>query len=207
MAKARKTIDVVGQQIGTLYATALYDAAVAQANVDDVLTELDSLVSDVLDRFPEFEAVLSSLRIHEDEKRAIIDRTVALQASPLLTNFLKVLAERDRLGYLREVAAELRTIHDERQGRVQVEVTTATPMDATMIAQLTEDIRRESQREPVLATTVDPDLIGGIQLRFGDTVYDGSVASELSRMRTVIRQQNDAEIDIHPEKYQQDGTS
>ncbi len=204
MAKATKTIDVVGQQIGAIYATGLYDAAVAQANVDDVLAELDSLVTDVFDRFPDFEAVLSSLRIHEDEKKAIIDRTIAPQASPLLTNFLKVLAQRDRLGYLREICSELRAIHDERQGRVQVEVTTATPLDATMIAQLTEDIRRETQREPVLTASVDPELIGGLQLRFGDTVFDGSVASELARMRTVIKQLNEAEIDIHPEKYQQD---
>lgn len=204
MSKARKTIDVAGQQIGAIYAAGLYDAAVAQANVDDVLAELDSLVTDVLDRFPDFEALLSSLRIHEDEKKAIIDRTIAPQASTLLSNFLKVLAERDRLGYLREIRSELQAIHDERQGRVPVEVTTATPMDATMIAQLTEDIRRQTQREPVLTTSVDPDLIGGIQLRFGDTVYDGSVASELARMRTVIKQLNEAEIDIHPEKYQQE---
>jgi F-type H+-transporting ATPase subunit delta len=123
-----------------------------------------------------------------------------------VTNFLKVLAERERLGYLREICAELHVIHDERQGRVKVGVTTATPLDATMIAQLTEDIRRETQREPVLTTSVDPDLIGGIQLRFGDTVYDGSVASELARMRTLIKRQNEAEIEISPEKFQQEGT-
>jgi F-type H+-transporting ATPase subunit delta len=198
-----KTIDVVGQQIGVVYAAALYEAAAAQGFVGEILAQFDSLVGDVLDRFPEFEEVLASPRVHETEKKQLIDQTLGPQASGLLTNFLKVLAERDRLGYLRQIRDELDELHVQREGRVRVEVTTAIELDEPALVQLREDIRRQFGKEPILATSVDPTLIGGVQLRFGDRVYDGSVASELDRVRAVINQRNKAEIDIHPEQFQE----
>ena len=198
-----KTIDVAGQQIGVVYATALYEAAAEQASVDELLVEFDSLVVDVLDRFPEFERVLASLRVHESEKKQLIDQVIAPRASGLLTNFLKVLAARERLGCLRQIRDALEELHNQRQGRVRVEVTTAIELDETALGQLRDDIRRQFGKQPILATAVDPALIGGVQLRFGDRVYDGSVASELSRVHGVINQRNKAEIDIHPEQFQE----
>ena len=85
---------------------------------------------------------------------------------------------------------------------MRVDVTTADRLDDDHTRQLKDALRSMLGGEPELAMTVDPDVIGGVLLRVGDTVYDGSVAAELERMRAMIQTRNVAEIDRNRERYQ-----
>ena len=177
MTARKDSIDVTGQQVGTIYADALYGAAETTGHAPaTVIAELNSLVSDVLDHFPDFERLLASQMISGDEKRAIVDRTLAGKVSSLVLDFLKVLAERERLGYLRPIVQALHALHNERMGRVHVEITTAEPLDAAGAQRMEQLARRMLNRDPDLVSTVNPDIIGGILLKVGDTVFDASVA-------------------------------
>jgi F-type H+-transporting ATPase subunit delta len=182
------------QGVAGVYAKALLGAAGASGSTEAVLGEFDSLVSDVLDAFPHFEAVLVSAMIAADRKIEVIDRTLAKQASPLMLSFLKVLAEHGRLDLLRPIRRVAHQMVEEMSGRVRVEVTTAAPLDEQSTARTIEKLRRMLGREPQLQQRVDPNIIGGLVLRVGDTIFDGSVNTRLARMRDQIIQRSVHEI-------------
>ncbi|NIP86156.1 MAG: ATP synthase F1 subunit delta [Planctomycetales bacterium] len=200
MASPKKTIDVLGQQVGAVYAKALYDAAGGEAEV--VIDEFQSLVTEVLDAFPDFEKLLASPMISAEEKQDILHRALQGRISPLLLNFLRVLAKNERLAYVRPILDCLIDVHNQRRGRIRVDVTTAAPLDSGSAAELKERIRALLGREPELVPGADPDLIGGLQLRVGDTVYDGSVTTKLQQIRTRLHHRNVEAIETNRDRFQ-----
>jgi F-type H+-transporting ATPase subunit delta len=178
-----ESMDMAGDQVGAVYARALLGAAESAGKTDAIVEELDSLLDDVLAVYPDFERVLTSGLVTPADKVALLDRALASRASPLMLNFLKVVATHGRLGALRGVRRELHKQVDELRGRFRVEVATAVALDDSLAAKLVEKLRGMLAGEPQLVSVTDPDLIGGLVLRVGDTVYDGSVANHLARVR------------------------
>jgi F-type H+-transporting ATPase subunit delta len=177
------THDVGSQNVAAVYAKAYLGATEAAGSTDVALAELDSLVSDVLDKLPRLDAILSSALVSADEKSALVDKAIGTQASLLLRNFLKVLARHGRLDLLRGIRSETRKMVDQMRGRFRVHVSTAAELDGPLQQQLTDTLRGMLGGQPVLEVNTRPELIGGIVLRVGDTVYDGSIATRLARMR------------------------
>lgn len=189
------------QQIGAVYAQALLGAAESAGTTDAVLEELDSFVSEVLDRYPDFEAVLSSRMVSHEDKVAILDRTVKPQASELFLNFLKVLSERGRLNALRPIRRAARELHDQMRGRVRVNVSTATELGDEAASKIAEKLRGLLGQEPTLQRRTDPNLIGGVVLRIGDTLYDGSIAARLEQLRQQMIQRSVHEIQMGRDRF------
>jgi F-type H+-transporting ATPase subunit delta len=177
------TENVGSQNVAAVYAKAYLGATEAAGSTDAALAELESLVSDVLDKLPRLDAILSSGLVSADQKIELIDKAVGTKATPLLRNFLNVLARHGRLDILRSVRSEAKKIVDKLRGRFRVHVTTAAELDGQLQQQLSETLRGMLGGQPVLVVNTRPELIGGIVLRVGDTVYDGSVATRLARIR------------------------
>ncbi|HUS40304.1 MAG: ATP synthase F1 subunit delta [Pirellulales bacterium] len=202
MAASKRKINVLDQQVGTVYSKALYDAADAKGQIEAIVEEFASLLNDVLDEAPGFEKLLASEMVSGEEKRDVVDRVFRGKASPLMLNFLKVLSTNERLGYLRAIQSSLIELHDTRRGRVRVDVTTAAPLADGVGDKIKDRVRSMLGSEPELVTATDPSLIGGIQLRVGDTVYDGSVKTQLRQLRAQFHQRNVEEIETNRERFQ-----
>jgi len=177
--------DVSVEHIATVYAQAFLEAAEEVRQTPALLAEFDSLVSDVLDRYPKFEAVICSTMISREEIAAVLDRVLGSRVSPLLLNFLKVVSRHGRMDCLRAIHRRAHALYDVLQNRVKVRLTTATPLSTELAGRIRIALRAKLEGEPVLELAVDPELIGGAVLRLGDTVYDGSIANQLQ----IIRQQ------------------
>jgi F-type H+-transporting ATPase subunit delta len=182
---ARIQADVGVEHIAEVYAKAFLDAAENAGQTTALLEEFDSLVADLLDPNPKFEAVICSTMISHDEIAGVLDRVLGGRASPLLLNFLKVLSQHRRLDCLRQIHRRLHALYDVLQNRVSVRLTTAEPLSAELASRIRIALRGKLKGEPVLDLAVDPKLIGGAVLRLGDTVYDSSIANQLQ----IIRQQ------------------
>jgi F-type H+-transporting ATPase subunit delta len=193
--------DVVVEQIGTVYAKALLGAAEKAGQADALREEFDSLVTDVLGGFPRFEVVLSSTLVSYEEKSGLLDRLLGRQASPMLLNFLKILARRGRLDCLRAVHREYHLLHDQLRRRVPVEVVTAAPISPALLAEITAQLRSVVDGEPVVRHRLQPDLIGGVLVRMGDTVYDGSIANQLENLRQQIIDRSVHEIQSRRDRF------
>ena len=170
------------QQVAAVYAKSLLGAAETAGKTAEVDAQFEALL-ELLSAQPRFEQVLASQLLGDDEKQGLIDRVFADRFGETLVDFLRILSRRGRMGLLRAVQLEFRRQLDELRGIVPVRISTAVPLDATTTEQLKLTLRKIVQGEPRIDAQVDPELIGGAVLRFGDTVYDGSVARQLEQLR------------------------
>lgn len=166
------------------YAKALLGAADSAGAVDAVAEELDSLLDDVFAASDEAKRALTSPWVLHEDRVRLIDRLFAGQATQTFVNFLKVLSEKERLELLPTIRTQLHELLNERAGKIAVEVESAAPLDAESRARLLATLQRCLGGEPVLSERVRPELVGGVVFRVGDTVFDGSVATRLQRLKS-----------------------
>jgi len=198
-------VNVGAQQVAAIYAKALLGATENAGQTDAVVVELRSFVDTVLDAFPQLAAVLDSALVSHDEKAALLERVFSGRLSPLFLDFLKVLSRHGRLDVLRTIQQEVTKQYDELRGRVRVQLYTATPLDERVANNLVASLRTILGGEPEVEPQVDPALIGGVVLRVGDTVYDGSVARQLSQVREQMINRSVHEIQSRRDRIRPSG--
>lgn len=184
-----------------VYAEALLSATEAAGMSETVLAEFDSFIHDVLDAAPAIEQALTSSFVDQEVKIGVLDKALRGQCSNLFLNFLKVAAEHERLGLLRILHVAAHDLHDTLRNKVRVLVSTATPLGQSEQAQIEQRIRSRLGKEPVLDVQVNPDLIGGIVVRVGDRVFDGSLATQLARVREQLIDRSVYEIQSGRDRF------
>src|SRR5687767_11968985 len=112
-----------------------------------------------------------------------------MNPTPALGKLLLMLSDRDRLTLIPELAEVYRARLMEHQQVINAEVTTAVPLSPERVAQFEKRIAAATGRRVTMTATVDPSLIGGAVARVGSIVYDGSIATQLSRMRERLEEQ------------------
>ena len=200
-AVAEIEADVGAEHIADVYATGLLGAAGKAACCQEVLDEFELFVANVLARYPKFEAILASTLISHDEKTGILDRLLGSTASPTFLNFLKVVSRHGRLDCLGVICRRARKLYEVSQGRIRVQLTTASPLDNAQTAGIATKLRDSLGREPILQTKIDPELIGGIVLQIGDTIYDGSIANQLKVIREQMIDRSVHEIQSRRDRF------
>ncbi|HVX63497.1 MAG TPA: ATP synthase F1 subunit delta [Pirellulales bacterium] len=177
-------IDPAAHQLATTYARALLGASENAGNTEEVLAEFDSLLRDVLSRYPRIDDILASGMIANEEKAELVARVFSGRVTPLFLHFLEVVTGHGRGRYLKAIHSAAHDLYDQLRGRVRVQVTTAVPLDEELAQRIAAQLRSALSAEPKLERRVDPELVSGIVLRIGDTVYDGSVSTQLERIRS-----------------------
>ena len=193
--------DVGVQHVATVYAEAFLGAVERAGQTEAVLAEFDSLLADVLDRYPNLEEILTSGLISPEEKVGILDRVFGGRASTVLLNFLKVVSRHGRLDCLRAIHRRTHELYDELRGRVRLRLATARAISDELAARIAGRLRGLIGGEPLLARVIDPDLIGGAVVRVGDTVYDGSVATRLENVRQQMIKRSAHEIQSRRDRF------
>lgn len=175
-------LDIRGEQIARVYAEALLRAARQHHAEEEMLEQLDSLIEDVFASSPELERFLSSGIISRRRKAETIRKLFENRAHPLLLHFLLVLNDHDRLNLLRTIAKAYRQLRDREARRARVEIRSAVPLGEGYLEQIAEQLRHIFHVEPLVQNRVDPELLGGLVVRIGDWVFDGSVRSYLEKL-------------------------
>lgn len=177
-------LDSDEQQIGALYAKALIGAA--GGKVDELVSQFQQVVTGCLDRFPALEQALASPSIGQEEKEAMLDRIFRGKLDPTLLNFFKVLCRRGRAGSLRAIQVTARQLRDEQLGKQRVQVTSALPLTDSQRTTISAQLKKCLGKEAVLEETLDASLLGGVVIRVGDQVYDGSVQGRLQQIKQSV---------------------
>ena len=183
MVANNKAIDLVSQRVAAIYGRAVFDAAVAEGNRDEVIEQLDSLITDVLDPSPELDALFGNPMISAEQKQAIIQAIFSGRAFPIVLSFLQAVAKNERLVHLRSIVDAVHHFRDQADSVTRVGATTAHSMSPELAAQLSESTETLLGCRVQLETDVDPTILGGVILRIGDTVYDGSITVRLEQLR------------------------
>ena len=163
------------------YARALYDAALENERVPTVREELADFVEAMHD-VPELRAVLENPQVDRRAKADALESLLA-DGDELLRNFLRLLAEKGRIGELDEVHLEFERLVAAAEGQLDVELTTAYELSEDESSAIVDQIAKASGRRVRATRSVDPDLIGGIVLQVGSRRVDASVRGRLERLR------------------------
>jgi F-type H+-transporting ATPase subunit delta len=172
----------------TRYARALFDLALAEkrdlAQLQAQLTGFAELVAgnESLAR------VLANPAIPPARKRGVVEQLIARagELQPNLKKLLLLLADRDRLVLLPDVAQALQNRVMDHQNVVRAELVTAVALPHDRVAALTNGLARATGRQVHVDTRVDPGIIGGAVARIGSTVYDGSITRQLEKMKEAL---------------------
>ena len=164
-------------------ARALLDVATRESDPDRVGAELD-LIAEAMRTQPEVRAVLLHRGVAVARKiQAVQVIASRLGLTPLVSKLLAVFAERECLRVVPELADAYRARLLERRNIVPAEITTAVPLTAETTDRVGRALGQASGKQVLVSTRVDPGIIGGVVARVGSTVYDGSVTTQLARMR------------------------
>jgi F-type H+-transporting ATPase subunit delta len=193
--------DVQAQGVARVYAEALLNAADKAGQADAVIEELTSLIKDVYRAEPGLETFLSSGAIGRDRKAQVIDRVFQGRASDLFVNFLQVQNRHERLSLLRPVLTALVDLNTFRRQRVKVQVRSAVPLSDAERDRLIRELRENFNREPILETGVDSDLLGGLVVRVGDQLYDCSVKTRIDSLRNQLIERSSYEIQSRRDRF------
>lgn len=178
-----KMVDIGEEQLALVYAKAFVGAAVAHGDPQGLVDELHSLVEDVLEPHPDFEHALCGYFLSHDERVHLIETVLGGRASQEVINLLKAMSYHNRTSVLRLLVKTVHRLYAESQGRYQVSVRVAQALGDELKEELRNSLQATLGIEPVLDIRVDPELLGGIVVQVGDTVYDGSVRTMLERTR------------------------
>lgn len=166
------------------YARALLDVATTEsADLDTIARELDEFIA-FLKQQPALDALMLNPAVPAPRKRAAMEEITKLSGlTPIVSKLLILLADRDRLGLLKDVSATYRDFLAERQNVVHAEVTSAEPLSKDRVLAIEQRLATVTGKRVSMTTRVDKDIIGGVVARVGSTVYDASIATQLKKIR------------------------
>jgi F-type H+-transporting ATPase subunit delta len=167
--------------VAKVYAQALFDAAQAAGVAEPVGRELGDFVA-ALAASPQLSHVLADPQIETSAKVRVVAE-LTRDAQPLVGNTLQLLLERGRFPIIEEVRAEYDALAAAEAAVVNVEVTSAVELTAATQQRITARVEEATGRRVELARRVDPAIVGGLVLRVGDVIVDGSVRSRIRQLR------------------------
>jgi F-type H+-transporting ATPase subunit delta len=169
------------------YASALFDLAREQRQIDSVGRSLDALGQALLDS-KDFAELISSPLVSRDEAgKAFASLVPQLQLDPITSNFVGVLARNGRKNELGSIIRAFRRLAAEHRGETTAEVTTARPLNDDQMAALKSQLRARAGREVAIEATVDPQILGGIVVKLGSQQVDASIRTKLNRLASAMK--------------------
>ena len=172
------------EEIATVYARALFEAAQEQGRLDVVREQLGE-VADALDSNRDLQVFFFSPYFSTKEKRDGLARMLT-DADPLLTNFLELLIEKHRMPVIFRMRRRLDSLWEQENRLLPVHVTSAIALEDAAVAQIGERIGAQTGRRVELTATVDEGILGGIVLRVGNAILDASIRNRLEQLRKQV---------------------
>jgi F-type H+-transporting ATPase subunit delta len=162
------------------------EAALSIAERDDSLETWVAALETAATRLgvPELMRILADLALPFTTRRAVAEQVLGDAVTDGPRNLVLLLLRRGRIELLPDVAAHLRRLHDQRQGIVAATVTSAAPLTDPEVLALRERLSGMTAGRVDLELRVDPAILGGVMVRIGDRLIDGSVRGRLERLRT-----------------------
>ena len=169
------------------YASALFDLARDQRQIESVGNSLDALGQALLDSKDFAELVSSPLVSRDEAGKSFAALAPELRLDPITANFLGVLARNGRKNELRNVIRAFRRLAAEHRGETTADVVTARPLSDDQIAALKTHLRSRAGRDVAIDATVDPTILGGIVVKLGSQQIDASIRTKLNRLAQAMK--------------------
>ncbi len=172
------------EELARVYGRALFEVGQELGRLDELREQLGQF-ADALNGSHELQVFFFSPYFSSTEKQgALADLLEGADESFL--NFLKVLIENHRMPVIFRIRSEYQRLWEQENRMLSVEITSAIALDEQTTEQLGRTIGERAARKVTLAARVDPDILGGIILRVGNSILDASIRNRLDRLRTQV---------------------
>ena len=172
------------EEIAPVYARSLFEAAQDADRLEDVRDQLGEIAGAIEDDH-DLQVFFFSPSISSEEKKNGLHKAVT-DMDDLVSNFLELLIENHRMPVLFKIRRELEVLWDKENQLLPVTITSAVELDESTVKQIGDQIADQTGRKVELSQEVDPDVLGGLVVRVGNTVMDASVRRRLETLRREV---------------------
>jgi len=172
------------EEIATVYARSLFEVAKEQDKLDKVRDEVGEF-ADALNGSRELQMFLFSPYFSTREKSEGLDKAIS-GADETTVHFLELLVEKHRMPVIFRIRAELDQLWEQENKRLPVQVTSAVELSKETVKKIGDKIAKQTDRKVDLSSRVDPDILGAIIVRFGNSVLDASIRNRLENFRKQV---------------------
>ena len=172
------------EEIAQVYARSLFEVALDQDKIDEIREQLGEF-ADAMEADRELQVFFFSPYFSSGEKKDGVDKVVE-NGDEHVVRFLELLAERHRMPALFRIRKEFDRLWAEENQLLPVTITSAVELDEDTVKDLGKRIEEQTGRKIELTTNIDTGLIGGLQMRVGNMVYDASIKSRLEKLRKEV---------------------
>jgi len=174
-----------GQIVSKRYADALFQLAKEKGNIEQITEDL-RVARQVFQENKQLNAFLTHPQVNENDKKQFLT-TVFVNAETDVLNTLKILAERKRITIIPEVTDEFIHLVNEEKGIAEATVYSVRELNKEEKQKLEKSFANRMNKQAIrVKNEVDPQILGGIKIRIGNTIYDGSVRGKLGRIERDI---------------------
>ena len=169
------------------YASALFDLAREQKQIDAVSRSLGALNQALADSREFHQLVISPLVDRDEAGKAFAAVAEELNLDPITTNFLGVLARNGRKGQLQQVIRLFRRLSADHRGEATAEVVSAHPLSDDQIGKLKAQLKARAGRDVTIDARTDPEILGGVIVKLGSQMIDASLKTKLNRLALAMK--------------------
>lgn len=171
--------------VAQAYARALMEVGSATNEVDLFGMQLDALASAV-ESDVQFKVFLESPKIRREEKKKTLEKALQGKVADPVLNLVRILIDRDRQDLVEDISEAYREQSDEAAGRINATITSAAELPADVRNTLIAAITKKTNKEVVSTEQVDAGLLSGLTIQIGDLVVDGSLRTQLRKVRQEV---------------------
>lgn len=164
------------------YASALLSAAEEGNFLNQIVDELH-MIKEVLEHSRDLVSALRSPLVKGDRKIHILEEIFKDSVGEKMFLFLRLVANKKRAGLLPEIIDEFQILLDEKRGVINVDITSATALSDEQTAELVTKLAAFTGKEIRPQMAINEQFIGGVAVKIGDTIYDGSISHQLQLLR------------------------
>jgi F-type H+-transporting ATPase subunit delta len=177
---------LIGSTIAKRYARAFFEIADEEKQLENYYRELNGF-SSIVEGNKDLKEFLANPVFDQAEKKSVVESILAkTDISGITANFLKLLADKQRIVILKDIVESYRELMDEALKTVRVSVKTAFPLSAELMEKLQKGLERQTGKQVNITIMEDQSLLGGIVVRVGDTLYDNSIKTQLNNIRKLL---------------------
>jgi len=173
--------------VANVYSEALFDVAIEENKVDQLFEELKQ-VTDLFKEFPEFFELFKTPKISIEDKKKTVEEVFGGKISSEMMNFLKTVLDKRRSSAIFSIKNEFDEKVFTHKGIEKATVESAVALDDAQLKELEEKLSAMTGKVIQLKNQINPEVVGGLLLRVGDKVVDGSIRKRLNDMKDDLAQ-------------------